>query len=165
MKFTETFTYPAGVADVYELITDAAFRKKAAESTGALDVDVDVKRAGNGATVTVLRAQPATVPDFIKKFVGETVRVKQVETWSGPDADGNRTGKFSMDIEGQPAGMTGTGKLTNKAGKAEFVVTGDVKVKVPFLGKKIEPFIATVIEKSLRHDVNAGIKKLKPKKA
>jgi hypothetical protein len=164
MKLKEQFTYPAGAAAVFDLIQDAAFRKKSVEATGGRDVDVDVKPSGDGVTITILRSQPATssrVPDFIKSFIGETVRVKQIEKWSKADADGNRTADISLHIQGQPAGMDGRASLTNKtAGTAAFVVQGDVRVKVPFVGKKIEPFVAKVIEKSLQHDVDAGIKHL-----
>jgi hypothetical protein len=164
MKLHEQFTYPAGATEVFDLMKDAAFRKKAAEATGGRDVDVDVKPSGDGVTITIARSQPATsskVPDFVKSFIGETVRVKQIEKWSAADADGNRTADISLDVQGQPAGMNGHATLTNKAaGKAAFVVQGDVKVRVPFVGKKIEPFVAKVIEKSLQHDVNAGIKHL-----
>lgn len=164
MKLKEQFTYPADATEVFALIQDAAFRKKSAEATGGKDVDVDVKQSGDGVTITIERSQPATsskVPDFIKSFIGETVRVKQVEKWSGADADGNRTADISLKVQGQPAGMEGSATLTNKTtGKAAFVVQGDVKVKVPFVGKKIEPFVAKVIEKSLQHDVDAGIKRL-----
>jgi hypothetical protein len=164
MKLKEEFTYPAGAAKVFDLIEDPAFRKKSAEATGGRDVDVDVKPSGKGVTITIVRSQPATsdkVPGFIKSFIGETVRVKQVETWSAPDADGNRTADISLHVQGQPAGMEGQAKLTNKAaGKAAFTVQGDVKVNVPFVGKKIEPFVAKVIQKSLQYDVDAGIKVL-----
>jgi hypothetical protein len=57
--------------------------------------------------------------------------------------------------------MDGHASLTKDGRGSSFVLQGDVKVKVPFIGKKIEPYIATVIEKSLSHDVNAGIKRLK----
>jgi hypothetical protein len=164
MKLKEQFIYPAGAAAVFDLMQDAAFRKQAAEATGGRDVDVDVTPSGSGVTITIARSQPATssrVPDFIKSFIGETVRVKQIEKWSEPDADGNRTADISMKVQGQPAGMEARATLTNKtAGKAAFVVQGDVKVKVPFVGKKVEPFIAKVIEKSLQYDVKAGIKRL-----
>jgi hypothetical protein len=40
------------------------------------------------------------------------------------------------------------------------VVDGDLKVNVPFLGRKIEPEIAKIVSASLRSDVEQGIKQL-----
>lgn len=161
MKLKEVFAYPAGPAAVFDLISDPAFRKKTIEATGGTDVEVDVKPNGDDVTIVILRSQKAArIPDFIKSFVGETVRVKQVENWGPPDGDGNRKASVKLNVQGQPAGMDGQATLRQDGKGSSFVMQGDVKVKVPFIGKKIEPFIAKVIQASLRHDVNAGIKKL-----
>ncbi|MFL6090077.1 MAG: DUF2505 domain-containing protein [Aeromicrobium sp.] len=162
MKLKEVFAYPAGPAAVFDLIRDPAFRKKAAESTGGRDVAVTVEPDGDDVTITVVRSQEAArIPDFIKSFVGETIRVKQVERWGAPDAEGNRKAAVKLSVQGQPAGMDGQATLTKDGRGSSFTMQGEVKVRVPFVGKKVEPFIAKVIEKSLRHDVDAGIKALK----
>ena len=45
-------------------------------------------------------------------------------------------------------------------GDVSFVVEGDLKVNVPFIGRKIEPEIAKIVSASLRSDVEQGIKQL-----
>jgi hypothetical protein len=163
MKLKETFSYPAGVEEVFALISDDAFRTKTAEDTKARDVSTKVEKDGNDTVVTLVRTQPATsskVPDFVKKLIGSTVTIKQVERWQAPDAAGNRTATVTMKVSGKPAGFKGKATL-NAAGKgAAFVVSGEVKVDVPFVGKKVEPLIAKAIEASLRYDVKAGVKRL-----
>ena len=163
MKLKETFSYPAGVEAVFALISDDAFRTKAAEDTKAQNVSTTVEKDGDATVVTLVRTQPATsskVPDFVKKLIGSTVTIKQVERWQAPDADGSRTATVTMKVSGKPAGFKGKATL-NAAGKgSEFVVSGDVKVDVPFVGKKVEPLIAKAIEASLRYDVKAGVKRL-----
>jgi len=160
MKLKEAFTYPAGPVAVFDLIQDPAFRKKAVEATGGLDVEVEVEPHGDDVTITIVRSQPATVPDFIKSFVGETVRVKQIESWGPADAEGNRKASLKMSVQGQPAGMDGHATLKQHGTGASFVVDGDVKVKVPFVGKKIEPLIAKAVTAAVRHDVREGQKRL-----
>ena len=160
MKIRETFQYPAGVEAVFALIEDAKFRIGAAEKTGGLDVSATVKAAGSTTTVNLQRTQPATVPDFVKKIIGDAVTVKQVEEWSAPDANGTRKAKLSMKVPGQPAGFEGTATLKNDGNGAEFTVTGDVKVTVPFVGKKFEPIIAKAVLSSIKHDVKAGVERL-----
>ncbi|HKY57044.1 MAG TPA: DUF2505 domain-containing protein [Aeromicrobium sp.] len=160
MKLKETFSYPAGVEAVFALISDDAFRTKAAEDSKGRNVSTTVEKDGADTVVTLVRTQPADLPDFIKKFVGDAVKVKQVERWHAPGADGTRTATVSMKVSGQPAGFKGTATLAADGTGAAFVVAGDVKVDVPFLGKKIEPVIAKAVEASLRYDVKAGVKRL-----
>ena len=84
MKLKESFTYPdTDVESVYALITDPAFREEAVAAVGGTDIEVTVEPTGDGHTVTVIQTQPANVPDFIKKFIGDSVKVKQTETWGG----------------------------------------------------------------------------------
>ena len=160
MKVKESFTYPdTDVESVYTLITDAAFREDAVAAVGGQDIEVTIEPNGDGHTVVVIQTQPAKVPDFIKKFVGESVMVKQTETWGGPDGDGNRSADVRFTVVGQPADMLATVKLFGE-GDVSFVIDGELKVNVPFLGRKIEPEIAKIISASLRSDVEQGIKRL-----
>lgn len=160
MKLKESFTYPdTDVETVYGLITDPDFRERAAAETGAVDLAVTVEESGDGHTITIIRTQPAEMPDFIKKFVGDAVKIKQTEKWRGPNGDGGRSADVKFSVIGQPAEMLGTVNLSG-AGDVSFVIEGDVKVNVPFLGRKIEPEIAKAVRANVRHDVNAGIEKL-----
>jgi hypothetical protein len=160
MKLHESFDYPADPEAVFGLISDADFREEATVSGGGENVKVMVEPDGDGATVTVIRTQPAELPDFIKKMTGDTVTVKQVEQWGGPDAKGARKAKIKMSVTGQPAGLEGTASITPDGKGSNFTVAGDVKVSIPFVGKKIEPVIAKAIVASLRHEVKEGQKRL-----
>src|SRR5262245_22027448 len=111
MKMKETFKYPAGVEPVFGLIADDKFRINAAAATGGLDVSASVADEGGKTVVTLVRTQPADVPDFIKKFIGDAVTVKQVEKWGTPAADGSRTADLRMKVVGQPAEFHGTATL------------------------------------------------------
>jgi hypothetical protein len=163
VKLTEKFSYDgADVAAVYGLLTDQAFRTESCANQRATDYEVTVEPNGDGdgATVTILRTQEADMPDFVKKLTGKTVKVKQTEVWSAPDASGNRTADVKVSIIGQPAEMIGVAKLFARDGGSDFTVDGDVKVSIPFIGKKIEPEVAKAIRSSLREEVDYGMSKL-----
>ena len=161
MKLTEKFSYSgSGVDAVYGLLVDQAFRTESCVNQGASDYDVTVEPQGEGATVTIVRTQPADMPDFVKKLTGSTVKVKQTEVWSGPDASGNRTADVKVSIIGQPAEMVGVASLSRTDDGTDFTLVGDVKVSIPFLGKKIEPEVAKAIRSSLREEVEYGMTKL-----
>ncbi|EFQ82788.1 hypothetical protein HMPREF0063_11997 [Aeromicrobium marinum DSM 15272] len=156
MKLTEKFSYPGvGVEDVYGLITDQAFREEACEDQHSLEYDVSI----DGGTVTIVRTMPAEMPDFVKKLTGDTVKVKQTERWSDP-GDGTRVADVKVSIIGQPAEMVGTAKLSTNGDNTDFVINGDVKVSIPFLGKKIEPEVHKAIVASLHSEVELGMTKL-----
>ena len=160
MKLNEKYTYDAGVDAVYGILVDQAFRTDSCANQGATDYEVTVEPKGDGATVTIVRTQAADLPDFVKKLTGSNVKVKQTEVWSGPDASGNRTADVKVSIIGQPAEMVGKAKLYAVGEGSEFTVDGDVTVKIPFLGKKIEPEVAKAIKASLREEVDYGKSKL-----
>ncbi|MCO7241007.1 MULTISPECIES: DUF2505 domain-containing protein [unclassified Aeromicrobium] len=157
MKINETHSYgDADVEAVFGLISSEAFRTEAAEDAGASDIDVDVTESGGAVTITIVRTQPAEMPDFVKKLTGDTVKVKQTEKWSKPESDGSRKADVKVSIIGQPAEMLGTAVLEAKGGGTSFTVAGDVTVKIPFIGKKIEPEVAKAIKGSLKHEVELG---------
>lgn len=161
MKLYETFTYDgATVEQVFGLISSRDFRSRACEELGDLEYDVKVVENGAGTIVTINRKIASDMPDFIKKLTGDTVKVLQEEVWGAPGADGGRTAEVKVTIHGQPAHMIGAATISDAGGSAEFVLNGDVKVSIPFIGKKIEPEIAKAILKSLRSEVALGMKEL-----
>ncbi len=161
MKLTESFAYEGATPEqVYALITDPAFRSEAAVADGATDHDVTVTPHGEGHEVTITRTQPADLPEFVQKITGRTVTVKQHEVWGPPGADGTRTADVGVDIQGQPASMRGRATILPSGTGTSFEVDGDVKVAIPFLGKKIEPEVHKAVVASLRHEVELGLTKL-----
>ncbi|WP_375002838.1 DUF2505 domain-containing protein [Aeromicrobium sp. CTD01-1L150] len=161
MKLNDSHSYGAADIDaVYSLITSEEFRTEAAEDSGGTDVDITVEESDGGHIVTIVRTQPADMPDFVKKLTGDTVKVKQTEQWAAADADGNRTADVKVSIIGQPAEMVGTAVLSADGGGTAFSLDGDVKVSIPFIGKKVEPEVAKAIKASLKHEVELGTSRL-----
>ena len=93
---------------------DQDVREQACRQSGALSFQVRVRPAADGpARVEVERVMPATVPDYVRKFVGDTITVRQIEDWSAPDGQGARRAEIRLSIQGQPATMTGTAQLSS----------------------------------------------------
>jgi uncharacterized protein DUF2505 len=128
---------------VFALAVDRDFRGAVCEATHALSYDVDVElRDDDTATVTVRRTVPAELPDFVRKFIGETVEVVQTERWAAADSGGQRTGQLTLTVVGQPAAMAGTIAIEAVGEGARTRIRGDLKVSIPFVGKRMEPEIA-----------------------
>jgi hypothetical protein len=151
MKLSVRHAFSASVEQIFASQIDQDVREQACRESGALSYQVRVRPAADGsARVEVERVMPATVPDYVRKFVGDRITVRQVEDWSAPDGRGARRAEIRLSIQGQPASMTGTAELSPDRDGCLEQVTGEVKVAIPLLGRKIEPEIVKVIESALR---------------
>lgn len=147
----------ATVEQVFASRVEQSVREQACRESGALSYDVQIEQAADGgARVQVQRVMAPQVPDYMRRFVGESISIAQVEQWSPPGPTGARTAVVDVVVKGQPASMTGSMALSpTQAGSTELV-TGEVKVAIPLLGRKIEPEIVKVIEAALRIEQRVG---------
>jgi hypothetical protein len=152
----EHVDYAASPGEVFEMLCNELFRAKVCEATHALSHTVSAVRDGDRATVTVVRVLPADVPDAVRRLVGETLEVAQVERWGAPDSRGARTASVSVDVRGQPAGMLGHAALEPTASGSRQTVVGDVKVRIPILGRRIEPYIGEAVRSAMRKEAEIG---------
>jgi hypothetical protein len=159
MELSAEISYPGATPDeAFALAIDPKFRAAVCEATKALGYDVGIDETDDGgASVRVDRTMWAEVPDFVKKLVGETLDVRQTENWSAADAEGRRTADIRVEIVGQPAKMTGTIVLEPTSDGCREVVSGQVKVSIPFLGGKIEPDVAKAIVTGIKVEQKTGL--------
>jgi hypothetical protein len=151
MKLSETTTSDVSVEDSFKAHCEESVRSEACRLSGALSWDVSIVPGSNGGVrIQVDRAMPPEVPDFVRKFLGDTINVRQVEEWGVPDDSGVRSANVKVTIQGQPASMVGTAMLKPQGSGSVEIVEGEVKVAVPFIGRKIEPEIVRVIVAALR---------------
>ncbi len=155
MQLNETLSYAAGPDAVFDMLCDRAWREQVCELAHAKSFDVTVDRIGETAVIVVERVMPAEVPDAIRKFLGDTITVKQTERWGAADPDGTRRATVEVHIAGQPASMEGTSVLRG-SDTSTMTVQGDVRVKVPLFGRKIEPEVAKAIVAALRIEERAA---------
>ncbi|MDQ1733435.1 MAG: hypothetical protein QOK10_3594 [Pseudonocardiales bacterium] len=156
MRLSETTASEFSVEQMFAAHVEKSVREQACEESGALSWEVSITRDGDGARIQVDRVMPPAVPEYVKKFLGETINVRQVENWTGPDGSGTRTATVKVTIQGQPASMVGEAVLKPQGAGSVETVEGDVRVNVPFLGKKIEPEIVKVIAAALRIEQRVG---------
>ena len=156
MEMTETLTYAADPAAVFAMLCDRGWRDRVSQSIQAKQHQVSIEPAGDTVTVTTSRTMPAMVPDAVRKMTGETITIVQVERWGAAAADGSRTADLEVTISGQPAGMQGSARLSPTANGSTEVFTGDVRVRIPFLGKKIEPEIVKAFRAFIRKEGEVG---------
>ena len=142
--------FAADVEQVFAMMTDRAYLEEVCQASHAISYDAAV----TGTTTSTTRKLPA--PDMAQKFVGQTVTVLEETVWGPADATGTRTGRTSMKIPGQPVTMKGTVELAGGGLGTVAELTGDLKVAIPILGKKLEQSIAPTIVAGFRVQQKIG---------
>jgi hypothetical protein len=152
MKFTHQMTYDAPPTDVAAMLADPAFREKVCVAMNAVRHDVDIDGSGAGMTVVVDQTQPADgIPSFAKKFVGDQIQIVQREAWK--DAS---SATLVVEIPGKPGDFKGGIDLAGDADGTVETVEGDIKVKIPMLGGKLEGLIGDLLKKALKSEQRVG---------
>ena len=152
MELKLSASYDATPEEVFAIVSDATFREQACEKTKALSYDVQVTESGGDTIVRVSREMPSDdVPDFARKFVGQTLTVVQTETWHAAATDGSRRADVVGEISNTPVTLKGTASIRGGA-QAVQAIDLDVKVAVPLIGKKMEPFVVDAIRSGLQKE-------------
>lgn len=139
MDISTRLEFAAAPPEVYAMLTDPRYLDEVCRATESSSYDVDV----TGSTTRTTRSFPA--PEAVARFVGGTLTVSEQTAWGDAGPDGARTGELEMTVQGQPVSLRG--RLSLAAGGPGSVVelTGQLKVAIPLLGKKLEQSSAPAV--------------------
>src|SRR4051794_12320106 len=152
MRFSHELTYDAAPDDVREMLAQPAFREKVCAAQHASSTQVTVDGTPPGMTVVVDQTQPARgIPSYAKTFVGEEIRILQREQWDDPMG-----GSFRLEIPGKPGTFTGTVALAAAGAGTVETVTGDIAVRVPLVGGRLEGMIGDLFTAALSAEQRVG---------
>jgi hypothetical protein len=156
MELQETRDYDADPEAVFAMLRDKAWREGVCQATHAVDYSVDVEESDDGVvTIETTRVLPASVPEPFRSMVGDRIEIVQTERWS-PAEDDVRNATVEVHITKQPASMTGTMTLAPHGAGTRQTVTGDIRVRIPLLGRRIEPELAKAIRAALDKEAEQG---------
>src|SRR3954454_13577421 len=154
MELSHTHQYAASAAEVQQMLTDPAFRERVCERQHALSHDVTVRGSGPDAEVVVRQTQAMDgAPAIATKLTGDTVALEQREVWRSAT-----TADLSISLPGKPVELRG-GRLTltdRPDGGCDQVVSGDLRVKVPLVGGKLESMLSDIIGAAMRRQGEVG---------
>jgi hypothetical protein len=85
------------------------------------------------------------------KFVGEEIRIVQREQWVDP-----RGGSLTLEIPGKPGTFTGTVALAAAGEGTLERVAGDIAVKLPLVGGRLEAMIGDLFRAALKAEQRVG---------
>ena len=152
MKFSHQMTYDAPPADVHAMLADPAFREKVCVAMRSKRHDVDITGSGPGMAVVVDQTQPADgIPSFAKRIVGDEIQIVQRESWT--DAS---SAALVVEIPGKPGDFKGRIDVAGDGDGTVETVDGEIKVKIPMLGAKLEALIGDLLKKALQSEQRVG---------
>ena len=142
---------PASVQRVTDVFTDEAFVRHISESVGG--TLQSFQRSGPTAaafSTTTVRTLPTDrMPDFAKTFIGASLTVTQLESWSEPGTDGSREVQVTLTVAGAPLQVSAVQQLLAHGEGSRVELHGEVRSSLPFLGAKIAEAAEPMIGKAL----------------
>lgn len=138
MEMHSELRYDAAPATVFAMLTDEDYIARKTMAANAVRYDISVQRSGDEAVISLTRVMPPDVPDFVRKFVGETIDIKQTDSWGAAAADGSRQGQIDLEMAGAPVTCKGSMSLKPDGSGTRITIDATLKAAVPLFGGRIE---------------------------
>ena len=150
MDISSRLDFAAPPADVYAMLTDKAYLEEVCVASRSLSYEASV----DGNVTRTSRGLPA--PESAARFTGPVLTVVDETTWGAEQADGSRTAEVRLSVQGQPVTMRGTMRLTPGGRGSEVNLTGELKVAIPLIGKRMEQASAPAVLAGYRTQQQVG---------
>jgi carbon monoxide dehydrogenase subunit G len=134
---------------VFAMLTDRVFLRANVLATEPVEHEVSV----DGLTTTTRRVMPS--PSVVARFTGPTLAIIDEIRWE-PSAGPVRTGQATITVEGMPAGLTGTVRLTPGGRGTLLDYDGELSVDIPILGPSLAKQAAPVLLDALAVQQQVG---------
>lgn len=144
-RFEHRASFPAPVDTVYSILVDEAFLAARLRDIGGKGAALlDHSTTADGAAYKLRQGVDANrLPSAVRSILNGDLVVEREERWRGREFRGRAS------ISGVPAQITSHGRLTDRGGSTELLVSAEVKVNIPLIGGKIEKVVAEQVTKLL----------------
>jgi Protein of unknown function (DUF2505) len=152
MQFNDKHGFDKPAATVLKMFSDKAYFEKKYAALGYRNIEVLEHVAdARKFRIKVRYSAPnsAPVPDFAKKFLGETNVVTQSDTW---DLD-RKTGRLEAEIKGVPVKVAADMKLADEGNGSSNTLKWSLDCGIPFVGGKLEQLVAADIQSKAKGDL------------
>lgn len=141
MQFNDKHTFDKPAATVLKMFSDKAYFERKYRELGYSNVEV-LEHAADAKKfrIKVRYSAPnsAPLPDFAKKFLGETNTVVQSDTW---DLE-RKTGRLEAEIKGVPVKVAADMKLADEGAGSANTLKWSLSCGIPLIGGKLEQVVA-----------------------
>ncbi|MFA6033548.1 MAG: DUF2505 domain-containing protein [Myxococcota bacterium] len=143
IKLNNCDRYPITADQMMNLMKSREYFESKYRALGALNVTWNTfGEEGGRWVVSSTRTVPANLPAIVRKLIGENSIITQTERWTS-DGKGGHVCDFNVTVKGAPGGTTGHMKFVPAGeGHCDWIVDFDIAAPIPFIGKKLESFVA-----------------------
>ena len=148
MQFTQSVSYPGTVDEVVAMyLTPAYLERRFGQFVveGSSTVSVEGERVSFAGTV-----RPELIPAAAARFVKSDLRISFTEEWATNEA--GATSRTSVTVDGAPVSVEATSTLAPAEAGSVRDVTGNVSVRVPLLGGRIEKEAVAHLGRVVEHE-------------
>lgn len=134
MQFTQSMSYPGTVDEVVAMyLTPAYLERRFGQFVveGSATVSVEGERVSFAGIV-----RPELIPSAAARFVKSDLRIAFTEEWATNEA--GATSRTSVTVAGAPVSVEATSTLASAEAGCTRDVTGNMSVRLPLLGGRIE---------------------------
>lgn len=134
MEFTQSVSYPGTVEEVVAMYLTPDYQQR---RFGSFVVEGSESVAVEGERITFSStARPELLPAAASRFVKGALHISFTEEWTRDEA-GARS-RTRVTVDGAPVSVEATSTLAPADAGSVRVVTGNVSVRIPLLGGRIE---------------------------
>lgn len=139
MDISTDLDFASDPASVHAMMLDHGFQEEVCVASRCRTYDVSITPTSTKTSRTL----PA--PAEAARFTGPELTIVEEVTWHEQAADGSRVGDMVLTVSGQPVALRGQLHL-GAGGRGTLVrLTGELKVNVPLLGRKLEQSSAPAV--------------------
>jgi len=158
MATTVKYPYSYDTETVFGVFTRKDFIEQKYASVGATNFEfIEYGEKDGSFIIHTKRDISAEVPGFAKTFLKPTSTIIQKEVWTLSD-DPTKKGVVEVNGKGLPMKMTGDIILQPTDSGSENILTYDVTVSIPLVGKKIASFLDVEGRKTADQEYEFAVK-------
>jgi uncharacterized protein YndB with AHSA1/START domain len=150
MDISSRLEFAAPPEQVFAMLTDKAYLEEVCVASESLDYTASVE--GN----VTRTSRTLAAPDSAARFTGPRLTVNDETSWGPAGADGSRTAQVLLSVVGQPVTMKATMQLAPGGTGSVVDLAGELKVAIPFIGKKLEQSSAPAVLAGFRTQQKVG---------
>lgn len=152
MQFNDKHVFDKPAATVLKMFSDKAYFERKYQELGYTNIEVlehsaDAKKFRIKVRYSAPNSAP--LPDFAKKFLGETNTVVQSDAW---DLE-RKTGRLEAEIKGVPVKVSADMRLADEGGGSSNTLKWNLSCGIPFIGGKLEQVVAGDIQAKGKTDL------------
>ena len=152
MQFNDKHTFDKPAAAVLKMFSDKAYFERKYKDLGYRDIAI-LEHSNDGKKFRIkarfTAKSDAAIPDFAKKFLGDSNVITQTDTW---DLD-KKTGRLEAEIKGVPVKVSANMTLKDETAGSSNNLRWDISCGIPLIGGKLEQVVSGDIQAKGKMDV------------